>query len=167
MGLAYLAGHQRATNKEYGAAAGIAVDTAIERQIRKLDRQALPAPGMAALAARAYVAPEGELEETLAAIWQALLGVTRIGRDDNFFELGGHSLMAVRLLARIREQCLVDVPLRALFESPVLSDLAALLMAQQFKTFMPADISSMSDALDDLSEEELMALLAEERPDEA
>jgi amino acid adenylation domain-containing protein len=51
----------------------------------KLDRKALPAPDGGAYASRAYEAPEGEIELTLAAIWRDLLGVDRVGRNDNLF----------------------------------------------------------------------------------
>ncbi|MCU6502639.1 phosphopantetheine-binding protein, partial [Rugamonas sp. A1-17] len=71
------------------------------------------------------VAPEGEVEQAIAAIWAELLGVERIGRHDNFFELGGHSLLAVRVLDRMRRADLrADV--RTLFSTPILSELAAL-----------------------------------------
>ena len=43
-------------------------------------------------------APQGEVEQALAALWSELLGVDNIGRHDNFFELGGHSLLALRLV---------------------------------------------------------------------
>ncbi|MBD2807132.1 hypothetical protein ID855_21240, partial [Xenorhabdus sp. ZM] len=66
------------------------------------DRRALPAPDQSAVATRAYEAPEGALETTLAQIWQNLLGRTRISRHDHFFELGGHSLMAVSLIEQLR-----------------------------------------------------------------
>ncbi|HET7463891.1 MAG TPA: phosphopantetheine-binding protein, partial [Longimicrobium sp.] len=90
----------------------------------KLDRGALPAPEGGAYAARAYEAPEGEVEEALAGIWAELLGVERVGRNDHFFELGGHSLLAVRVIEAMRRQGL-HADVRAVFAGPTLAALAA------------------------------------------
>jgi acyl carrier protein len=71
------------------------------------------------------VAPEGEVEEKLAQIWQDLLSVDRVGRDDNFFELGGHSLLAIQVITRLRQQFDVELPMRALlFEAPTVAGIA-------------------------------------------
>ncbi|MGS1054645.1 non-ribosomal peptide synthase/polyketide synthase [Burkholderia glumae] len=93
----------------------------------KLDRRALPAPGLEAFAGHAYEAPATEAEQVLARIWQALLGVERVGRHDHFFELGGHSLLAIRLISQVREQLGVELPLAELFAHPSLSALAGAL----------------------------------------
>jgi amino acid adenylation domain-containing protein len=85
----------------------------------------LPMPDDEAYAHHAYEAPEGEREQTLAAIWQELLHVERVGRHDNFFELGGHSLLAVQLVSRIRQALRIEVALGTIFEQPVLKALAA------------------------------------------
>ncbi|MBT0964208.1 non-ribosomal peptide synthetase, partial [Denitromonas iodatirespirans] len=90
----------------------------------KLDRKALPAPDEAAYVKRAYEAPQGEVEETLAQLWRELLGVEQVGRQDNFFELGGHSLMAVQLVSRLRTHLDVEIPLNELFAHPQLMALA-------------------------------------------
>ncbi len=90
----------------------------------KLDARALPAPDASAVAARTYEAPVGEMERSIASIWQELLGLERVGRHDHFFELGGHSLMAVRVLARMRGELGVELPLRDLFAYPTLQALA-------------------------------------------
>ncbi len=90
----------------------------------KIDRNALPAPGAAAVATRAYAAPEGTVEQALAAIWQQLLGLPQVGRHDHFFELGGHSLMAVQLLSQVRERLGVELTLRDLFIEPTLAGFA-------------------------------------------
>ena len=93
----------------------------------KLDRKALPAPDGDAFAARGYAAPVGETERVLAAIWEEVLQIQRIGRHDNFFELGGHSLLAVRVMMRIQHTVRVEVTLKDLFAHPVLTDLAHVL----------------------------------------
>lgn len=89
----------------------------------KLDRKALPVPDQAAVAVRSYEAPEGELETRIAAIWQALLGLARVGRHDHFFELGGHSLLAIQLINHLSKQGM-QASLTTLFSSPTLCDLA-------------------------------------------
>jgi amino acid adenylation domain-containing protein len=90
----------------------------------KLDRAALPDPGAPASEA-AYVPPRTPTEEVLADAWAALLRVDRVGAADDFFALGGHSLLATRVAARVREALGVELPLRAVFESPTLAALAA------------------------------------------
>ncbi|MGY8527694.1 amino acid adenylation domain-containing protein, partial [Paracidovorax citrulli] len=94
----------------------------------KLDRRALPHPEAPATATGE--APQGELETRLAAIWQDLLRVPRVGRHDNFFALGGHSLLAVQLLSRIQGEMGIDVPLARLFGANTLAELAAMLPGQ-------------------------------------
>ncbi|PHM39382.1 Amino acid adenylation [Xenorhabdus mauleonii] len=96
----------------------------------KLDHQALPAPGEDAFARQIYVAPQGEMEIAIAAIWRELLGVEQIGRHDNFFSLGGHSLLAVRMINRITEFG-VELPLATLFMSPSLVAFAEKICAQR------------------------------------
>lgn len=90
----------------------------------KLDRRALPAPEADAYVSREYEAPQGEVEEILAGIWQELLKVERVGRHDNFFELGGHSLLAVRLVAAISKQAAVNVSVATVFRYPTIAELA-------------------------------------------
>ncbi|MEI7307410.1 phosphopantetheine-binding protein, partial [Pectobacterium atrosepticum] len=94
----------------------------------KLDRKALPAPDQTAFATRDYEAPQGGIETALAALWQELLGLDRVGRHDQFFALGGHSLLAVQLLNRMNKAGM-DVALATLFAHPTLCDLAAAVTA--------------------------------------
>ncbi|MCP4656043.1 MAG: AMP-binding protein, partial [bacterium] len=91
-----------------------------------LSRQALPAPGAAGPA----VAPRDTLELRLTRILEELLGVQPVGIRDDFFELGGHSLLAVRLMARIRHELGLDLPLTALFQGATVEQLAVLLRRQ-------------------------------------
>jgi thioesterase domain-containing protein/acyl carrier protein len=76
-----------------------------------------------------FVAPEGDIEQKLAEIWENLLGVSPVGAADSFFDLGGHSLNAVRLFARIKQQFGVEYPISVLFDAPTIRDCAALIAA--------------------------------------
>ncbi|UGQ48692.1 non-ribosomal peptide synthase/polyketide synthase [Massilia endophytica] len=88
----------------------------------KIDRKALPKPE--AQSGAAFVAPQGETETMLAALWADVLKAERVGRHDNFFELGGHSLLAVSLIERMRRQG-VQADVRTLFATPTIAALAA------------------------------------------
>ena len=82
-------------------------------------RPATPAPPRAT-----RVAPRNQVEQTLADIWQALLGCDAVGVHDNFFELGGHSLMAMQLTSRLRDTFHRDVATRLIFDAPTIVELA-------------------------------------------
>jgi len=92
----------------------------------KIDRRALPAPRqlISEHTAASFASPSSPAEELLAGIWAQVLGVDRVGLHDNFFELGGHSLLATQLVSRVRDAFQVEIPLRALFESPTVAALS-------------------------------------------
>lgn len=64
-------------------------------------------------------------EQLLAKAWADVLKCGPLDGTANFFELGGHSLLAARVISRLRGELSVNVPVRTLFERPVLADLAA------------------------------------------
>jgi amino acid adenylation domain-containing protein len=123
----------------------------------KVDRRALPAPEAPV---RTLVAPRDPIEERLAALWRRLLGVPEVSVQDNFFTIGGHSLLATRLVAAIREELGVEVPLREVFEHPVLADLALAVAGRQVRELDEDELSRMFQDLDGLSDEEVDRLLA-------
>ncbi|MQG96448.1 non-ribosomal peptide synthetase [Pseudomonas sp. MN1F] len=94
----------------------------------KLDRKALPEPDPSQLQA-SFRAPASEQEQRLAAIWMEVLQVPRVGLDDSFFDLGGHSLLAAQVIARIKSELGVALPMGSLFERPHLAALAEELAA--------------------------------------
>ncbi len=92
----------------------------------KLDRRALPAPEPDQIAPGAASARfQSPIEDVLAQIFATILNLPEVGREAEFFGLGGHSLLATQLVARVRASCGVDLPLRQVFETPTLADLAA------------------------------------------
>ena len=90
----------------------------------KIDRRALPPPESGSEVSDKYVAPRTPMEEILATIWSEVLKVEKVGINDNFFELGGHSLLATQLVAQIRDRLKVELPLRQLFNTATLAELA-------------------------------------------
>jgi amino acid adenylation domain-containing protein len=128
VGAAGLRAHLRAHLPEYMVPSAFVVLEHFPRTPGgKTDRGALPAPAWEGGAA--YVAPRTPLEEILAEIWAGVLNRERVGVHDGFFELGGHSLLATRVIARVREAFGVEVPLRALFESPTVAGLGGRVQA--------------------------------------
>ncbi len=100
----------------------------------KINRRALAAleqPDQ--VSTQAYEPPRDPMEEKLAEIWAAVLKRERVGIRDNFFELGGHSLLATQLISRVRNTFKVELPLRNLFESPTVAELASVIVEFEFQ----------------------------------
>lgn len=85
-----------------------------------------------------FVAPQGPIEEHLAALWENLLGVNPVGVEDSFFDLGGHSLIAVRLFAAVKREFKVEFPISVLFEAPTIAKCAAMIAAEADDVTAPA-----------------------------
>ncbi|TFW29136.1 non-ribosomal peptide synthetase/type I polyketide synthase [Duganella callida] len=128
----------------------------------KVDRKQLPAPDRAAVISRDYAAPEGVVEQAIAAIWQELLKLERVGRQDHFFELGGTSLLATQFVTRLRDATGVSVPLISVFQTPVLATLAEAVVSAELSRFQTSDIDLAALDIEDLSDEEVERLLAQE-----
>ena len=125
----------------------------------KVDRNALPAPGQSDLAMeRVFVAPRTTSEEIVANIWAEVLKADNIGIHDNFFDLGGHSLLVTQVIARLRKTFQVEIPLRWLFESPTVAE-----MAERVGNTEQPETSRMLAELEYLSDEEAQRLLDLER----
>jgi amino acid adenylation domain-containing protein len=90
----------------------------------KLDKQALPEVERTYIASHAaFIAPQTELERTIAAVWQEVLGIRKVGLEDNFFDLGGHSLLMVRLRNKLQQALQTDISIIELFQYPTISAL--------------------------------------------
>ncbi|MDF0731695.1 amino acid adenylation domain-containing protein, partial [Pseudomonas entomophila] len=88
----------------------------------KLERKALPKPD-ASHAQKAYVAPRSALEQRIAAIWQDVLKLDRVGLNDNFFELGGDSIISIQVVSRARQTGIRFTP-KDLFQHQTVQSLA-------------------------------------------
>lgn len=128
----------------------------------KVDRQALPAPEVAAPRTTAYEAPRTEPEQQLAAIWAQVLGLAQVGRHDNFFELGGDSITSLQVLAKAHREGLTLTP-KQLFEHPTVASAAAVAVIGSVDASPPSqDEPGPGRVVDvDLSDEEMENLLKE------
>jgi amino acid adenylation domain-containing protein len=128
----------------------------------KVDRAALPSTGGTGLDPLAeYVAPRTDVERTLAEIWSSVLGIERVGVHDSFFDVGGHSLLGTQLVARVRTELQVDLPLRALFEGPTVAQLGAALVADPARAVTVERSAALRQRVAALSDAEVEAMLAE------
>ncbi|WP_079131676.1 non-ribosomal peptide synthetase [Streptomyces nanshensis] len=91
----------------------------------KLDRKALPAPERTGGGDGGGRPPGTFREETLTRLFAEVLGLEQVGADDGFFDLGGTSLLAIRLMARVREETGAQLSVASLFERPTPAALAA------------------------------------------
>jgi len=90
----------------------------------KIDLKGLPIP-VEVLDNKAYIAPRTDFEHAVADIWKEVLQIERVGVKDHFFELGGHSLIATQVTSRLHNQFQINIPLKVLFELPILEQLTA------------------------------------------
>jgi amino acid adenylation domain-containing protein len=128
----------------------------------KIDRQSLPAPEeVATTQRRERVVPRTPTEAQVAAIWRDILGVDDVGVTDDFFAIGGHSLLATQIIARIRAQMAIDLPLHALFSSPTVEALSQSI--DELSADAPdAETAALLQELEGLSDDEARRLLAGE-----
>ncbi|GLS24562.1 non-ribosomal peptide synthetase [Marinibactrum halimedae] len=115
----------------------------------KLDRRTLECMDLTLESAQSYLAPRNESEATLVNIWAEVLGLdaATIGVNDRFFELGGHSLLATQVIAKIRSQFAIELPLRTLFEQETVAALAGIVRATEKRSLpqiVPVDRNELA-----------------------
>jgi amino acid adenylation domain-containing protein len=96
----------------------------------KIDRKALPALEVIEAESDAGDEPLTPVEEIVTNIWCEVLRLPTVSRKRNFFSLGGHSLLATQVIHRIRDTFKVELPVRTIFESPTVTQLAQLVEAR-------------------------------------
>ena len=77
-----------------------------------------------------YVVPGNQTEQTIAEIWQQVLGIEKVGIHDNFFDLGGHSLLVAKVIAHLRNAFSVEFPMGTLFERPTVHLLSKMILEE-------------------------------------
>ena len=127
----------------------------------KVNLRALPVPGRARPDLETpFAFPRTPVEEKIVKIWAQVLDVDQVGIHDRFFEVGGDSLLASRVVSRVIDVFLIELPLRSLFESPTVADMAAVVQRNLAKQTKPEEIERVFAEVEGLSEAEVKALLS-------
>ena len=129
----------------------------------KIDRKSLPIPTQACNVTNNYTPPNNAIEEILAGIWAKILHLQRVGIHDNFFDLGGHSLLATQVISRIREAFAIELPIRCLFESPSVAQLAQTLNEKEATPGITEKRARILQKLENMSPEEAKRLLQQKK----
>jgi len=126
----------------------------------KVDRDGLPQPdGTRPEVETIFVTPLTAVEKTLAEIWAEVLKLEKVGIHDNFFDLGGHSLAATRLISRVIQEFHFELPIKALFESPTVAAMSALIMQHQENQAGRDDLERILSEVEAISDEEAERVL--------
>lgn len=128
----------------------------------KIDRKALPEPSTTRPALdTTYVEARNDIERRLVSAWEEILDVYPIGIDDGFFDLGGHSLTASRIVSKVYKDFQIEVPLKSLFESPTIAQMASVITRYQGEALDALRLATILDELESLSDEEVARLAGE------
>jgi len=97
--------------------------------------------------ANRYLAPETDLERSLATVWQQILGFEPVGVEDNFFDLGGDSLIAIQVAARIKQELQIDFPVAKLYQGVTVRALAQVLSEEKVDERRASELAERKEAL--------------------
>jgi acyl carrier protein len=121
----------------------------------KIDRRLLPDPGnKRPELATSFVESRTYIEQQLASIWAEVLNLDQVGIHDNFFDLGGHSLAINRVVSRVIRAFQLELPVKALFDSPTIAEMAEIITQNQARTAAPQVLERMLGEIEALSDDE-------------
>ncbi|HKS26460.1 MAG TPA: amino acid adenylation domain-containing protein [Pyrinomonadaceae bacterium] len=133
----------------------------------KVNRRALPAPEqLSSLNERGFVEPRNPVERQVTAIFSRVLKCDEVSIYHDFFALGGNSLTAIQLIARLRDEFEVEVPLVELFDNPTVAHLSETIMTMQIEEADGSEVAALLAELEQLSDEETEALLRDAQSQE-
>jgi amino acid adenylation domain-containing protein len=91
----------------------------------KVDRRALPVPeSLRPNLTITYQAPQSQIEQQIAKLWQEVLHLDKVGIHDNFFDLGGHSLLMLQVNHKLRAILQREISVVTMFQNPTINSLA-------------------------------------------
>ena len=133
----------------------VSIDKLPQAPNGKVNRKELPLPGTSRPdLENPLVRPRTPFEEALSAIWSELLDLDEVGVHDNFLDLGGDSLLASRVISQVIRRLRVELPLRTLFDSPTVADMALVIVQHQANEADEANLDRLLAELEVTSDEQ-------------
>ena len=105
----------------------------------KIDRKSLPEPHVNMGTGTEYETPSTDIEKKLVKIWEEVLEAEKVGVNDSFFDLGGHSLIATTLVSNIHKELNFEIPLREIFNTPTVKEIAQYIENAQSSIYSPIE----------------------------
>lgn len=114
---------------------------------------------------RTIVPPSTPLETMILRIWvDVLRSDVPFGVQDRFVDLGGNSLLAIQIVARLRAELQIEMPLLLFFETPTIVDMAVQITQLLMANSGNDEISQLLGEIEALSDEQAQSLLNESSP---
>lgn len=130
----------------------------------KINRRLLPAPDRSRPEIETpMAAARNQVEKQLVQIWEKVLAIDEVGIHDKFFDLGGDSLSAGRIVSYVLQHFQLEVPLKALLQSPTVAEMASVIAEQQNNRLDDKDLEKLFRELESMTDEEAVRLLSEHR----
>ena len=129
----------------------------------KIDRRGLPEARHSRDALDVpYAAPRNQLETVLGRFWREVLQLEKLGSADDFFALGGDSLLANVIVARVNQLFALTQPLKTLFATPTVAQLAAWITAQERSPGAAAESARLMLEIDGMAPGEIHRALGDD-----
>jgi acyl transferase domain-containing protein/acyl carrier protein len=116
-----------------------------------LEKSSHPRPNLGI----SYVAPRNELEQTVADVWQEVIGIDALGINDPYLEIGGDSFHAMPLVARLRNIFHTELPLRSIFSHDTVTKQAQFIVENEDQEGKSEKIARAFQQVKSMSEEEV------------
>lgn len=126
----------------------------------KIDRRKLPTVEEVRREVKpTFVSPRTPTEKFIAETWTQVLGIAQVSIYDNFFQLGGHSLLAYQVISRVGEAYRLEIPMRAIFDTPTIASLALSVTKMQIAEGDINELTQMIEEIKSMSGDELEEML--------
>ncbi|MGM1019428.1 MAG: non-ribosomal peptide synthetase [Bacillota bacterium] len=115
----------------------------------KVDRKKLTLPDISQLFQDQAVLPRNSMEETVARVWETVLGIENVSVVEDFYALGGDSIKAIQISAQLRAKD-IKVTTKDIFQHPSVADISAFIIKEQSRPVQTVNAATIQNGYDEL-----------------